>query len=141
MLTADNPVDAVTQNDHGEIPRNVFPADATLARFKTFSGPLVTRSDRRALWMACLGVATCKTNPARRLEAIHLAKKWMGEQPSRAGMLRQWISLLQTQESLETVLEPTAGNQELRSVCPLAGSIRPKEHRAALRFFQENLTR
>jgi hypothetical protein len=90
--------------------------------------------------MACLGVAFCEKNPPRRLEAIHLAKKWMDEQPSRTRMLRQWVDLLQTQETLETVLQPTADNQELRSVCPLAGSIRPKEHRAALRFFQENLS-
>ena len=116
-----------------------FPQAETLARFERHSERLVTRSDRRALWMTCLGVAACAIDPPRRLDAISLANKWIVEQPSRAPLFRQWLDLLQTQKTLETVLEPTDGNQQLRSVCPLAASIRPKEHRAALRFFQENL--
>jgi hypothetical protein len=116
-----------------------FPQAEALARFKRHGERLVTRSDRRALWMTCVGVAACEIDPPRRLEAIRLAKKWIVEQPSRAPLFRQWLDLLQSQKTLETVLDPTAGNQQLRSVCPLAASIRPKEHRAALRFFQEHL--
>jgi len=118
---------------------NAFPVAATLTRFENHCDQITTRSDRRALWMACLGVASCEANPSRRLEAISLANKWMKEQPARVPLFRQWLEILLSQETLENVLLPTAGNQELRSVCPLAASIRPKEHRAALRFFQENL--
>lgn len=118
---------------------SAIPIEGALARYKTHSGPLRTRSDRRALWMACFGVASCEMDPRRRTAAIRLARKWMDEQPARAQMLRQWTQLLETQESLETVLQPTADNQELRSVCPLAASILPTEHRVALRLFQKEL--
>jgi hypothetical protein len=116
-----------------------FPHAETPARFIHHSEQLVTRSNRRALWMACLGVAARGMDPPRGLEAIQPAKKWIVEQPSRALLFRQSLDLLRTRKKLETVLEPAAGNQQLRSVCPLAASIRPKEHRAALRFFRENL--
>lgn len=114
-------------------------AEKALPRFKTHCTPLKTRSDRRALWMVCVGVTACDMDNGRITDARTLVEKWMKEQPSRIPLFQDWRELLGTQANLESVLKATPHNQQLRSVCPLAASIRPKEHREALRFFQKNL--
>jgi hypothetical protein len=114
--------------------------EMALRQFEKHSAALRNRSDRRALWMACVGVAACKIHTDRILKARNLTEKWMVEQPSRIRLFQDWIKLLASQENLETVLETNPQNQELRSICPLAASIKPKEHRAALNFFQKHLT-
>ncbi len=114
-------------------------SERALPRFRLHSRSLQSRSDRRALWMVCVGVAACEADASRRSAAAALARRWIEEQPSRVTLFEDWLRLLRSQEELEGILEPTSHNQQLRSVSPLAASIRPKEHREALVFFQKNL--
>ncbi len=103
-----------------------FPQKETLTRFERHSKRLVTRSDRRALWMTCVGVAACEIDPPRRLEAIRRAKEWMEEQPSRAPLFRRWLDLLETQETLETVLGADSRQSAIEISVPTGGKHPPK---------------
>ena len=113
--------------------------EKALPLFQAHCAPLKTRSDRRALWMVCVGVTACDIDNGRITGALRLIEKRMTEQPSLVPLFQDWRELLTTHANLDSVLEATPHNQQLRSACPLAASIRPKEHREALCFFQKNL--
>ena len=119
------------------IPEPVF--EAALREFHPVAPSLSNRSDRRALWMVCIGIALCRQDPARLEGARRCLDRWSREQPSRQRLFGAWRQLLQSTETLVDVIDPTPENQQFRSVCPLAGSLRPGEHLAALRFFQNEL--
>jgi hypothetical protein len=113
--------------------------EAALRDFRPVAPSLHNRSDRRALWMVCVGIALCRQDPARLESARHCLDRWDREQPSRKRLFSAWRRLLESTDALASVIEPSPENQQLRSVCPLAGSLRPGEHPAALHFFQNEL--
>jgi hypothetical protein len=111
--------------------------DEAFSDFRSHAAQLANRSDRRALWMACVAVALCRQNPARLEGARRCLEKWTAEQPWSRTLFATWRRLLRSCETLTEVLDPTEENQELRSASPLVGCLMPGEHPVALRFFQE----
>ena len=99
---------------------------------------LKSRSDKRALWMNCVGVSLCKEK-SRINSALIRLQEWANSQPIRKPLWEKWEKMLLNKQDLKTVLENTEDNQELRSVSPLCASIQPIEHKMALTFFQKSI--